>query len=115
MPRPAGRSSMEEVRQHLLACAVDESGRCPQYVAIMRGPDGLPKLLTRPALDALCERLEGAAEAGEASGRAEDAPCVLQVSWGLLQPGWIGKGKALMRSVHCQQECSHLPACSHVA
>ncbi|KAL4458963.1 hypothetical protein ABPG75_013828 [Micractinium tetrahymenae] len=77
--RPVGRSSWEDVRVHLLSCALDESGRYSHFVAVMRGPDGLPKLLTRAALDELCARLDAAAEAAEAAGGVvEGAPCTLQ-------------------------------------
>jgi len=83
--RPAARASMEDVRAHLLSCAVDESGRYPPFVAIMRGADGLPKLLTRAALDALCERLGAGAEEGGSSVAAEGTPCVLQVRVDFLE------------------------------
>ncbi|PSC76497.1 disulfide-isomerase like 2-2 [Micractinium conductrix] len=73
--RPAARTKMEDVRTHLLSCALDDRGRYPQYVAVARSADGMPKLLTRANLDALCERMSAAAEAGD---EAEGAPCVLQ-------------------------------------
>lgn len=82
--RPAARASIQDVRAHLLSCAMDDSGRYPPFVAIMRGADGLPKLLTRATLDALCERLSAGAEEGGSSGAAEGTPCVLQVRVGLL-------------------------------
>lgn len=78
--RSAGHSSWDDVRVHLLSCALDENGRYPQFVAVMRGPDALPKLLTRAALDELCSRLDAAAKESEASGgTVEGAPCTLQV------------------------------------
>ena len=83
--RPAGRAAtMDDARQHLLTCALDANGRFPPYVAIMRLADGLPKLLTRPALDALCIRLAAQLEAGAAApegagGAQGPMPCMLQV------------------------------------
>lgn len=73
--RSAGRASLEDARQHLLACA---PGPAAPYAAIMRLADATPKLLTRPALDALCARLEAQAAAG---GRGDPAhtPVLLQV------------------------------------
>lgn len=76
--RSAGRASIEDVRQHLLACSQDGSGRAAPYTAIMRLADGTPKLLTRPAFEALCDQLAAAAEAGEL-GNPSRTPCMLQV------------------------------------
>ena len=84
MRRPAGRAAtIEDIRQHLLTCALGGNGRFPPYVAILRMEDGLPKLLTRPALDALCARLTMQPEAGAAPAGAAGihwpVPCMLQV------------------------------------
>ena len=73
--RPAGRASLADVRQHLLACA---PGPAAPFAAVMRLADGTPKLLTRPALDALCARLETQAAGGE-RGDPAHTPVLLQV------------------------------------
>lgn len=59
--RKVVRSTWEDVRTHLFSCAVDEGGRSSRFAAVMWGPDRLPKLLTRAALDELCTRLSAAA------------------------------------------------------
>lgn len=76
--RSAALASMEDVRQHLLSCSLDSHGAYPQHVAVMRLQGGVPKLLTRAALGALCQRMAAELEAGEA-GAPEHTPCVLQV------------------------------------
>lgn len=85
--RGATLSSFGDVRAHLVACALDgATGRCPPYVASMRLADGTPKLLSRAALDALCERLAAQLEAGE-RGDPQHTPVLLQVgssSWVVL-------------------------------
>lgn len=87
--RGAAHASIDSVRQHLLACAACDGGggdggtaargRPLPDVAVMRLADGLPKLLTRPAFEALCDRLAAAAAAGERCDPA-DTPCLLQVT-----------------------------------
>ena len=99
--RPAARTKMEDVRTHLLSCALDDRGRYPQYVAVARSADGMPKLLTRANLDALCERMSAAAEAGD---EAEGAPCVLQV-W---QEGHEGGGASWQLVWWAPAGCLHL-------
>ena len=76
--RPASRASWDDVRQHFLTCALDSHGCYSQFVAILRMEDGLPKLLTLPAFDALCDRMAAEREAGE-PGPRDQTPCLLQV------------------------------------
>ena len=77
--RGAAQSSFADMRAHLVACALDgATGRCPPFVAIMRLADGTPKLLSRAALDALCDRLAAQLEAGE-RGDPQHTPALLQV------------------------------------
>lgn len=85
----AAQAGFDDVRAHLVACALDgATGRCPPHVAVMRLADGTPKLLTQPALDALCARLTAQLEAGE-RGDPQHTPAVLQVRrahWGVGVP-----------------------------
>lgn len=84
MHRCAVFASMEDVRQHLLKRSLETHGSHPVHVAILRLHDGTPKLLTRPALDALCERLAVQQAAGGLAGTHElsQLPCALQVRLG---------------------------------
>ena len=85
--RGATQASFADVRAHLVACALDgATGRCPPFVAIMRLADGTPKLLSRAALDALCDRLAAQLEAGE-RGDLQHTPAVLQVQ--RPRSGWV--------------------------
>lgn len=85
--RGAAQASFADVRAHLVACALDgATARCPPFVAIMRLADGTPKLLSRAALDALCDRLAAHLEAGE-RGDPQHTPALLQVQ--KPRSGWV--------------------------
>ncbi|KDD73178.1 hypothetical protein H632_c2455p0, partial [Helicosporidium sp. ATCC 50920] len=67
--QPPSRLTLEEVARHLCRCSPDFDS---PYAAVARWSDGLPKLLTRPALLSLVRRLDAS------GGSPVAAPSMLQ-------------------------------------
>ena len=87
MQHASSRTTLAAVREHFLSGG-GEGGGAPaqQPVAIARGAGGVPKLLSRQAFAALCDRLEAQLQGADSGEQEAEAPTLLQVGPGRRTP-----------------------------